>query len=198
MTAVGAAGGSAGTGSGGKGDEVSGTITGFESTSQYLDVCVDVGGGQGGAETGESIASGGNGGGASGVAYSTGSDSFSEPLVLAAGGGGGASLVASGGAVGTQGASSEEGGGAGGGASDSTFGSAGEPFAGEGTSGGPGSEFTSNGPGAGGVRRQRRDPLQDGVAARRRFTAAAAAPRGPVAVPAAVAPTSARATVPTA
>jgi hypothetical protein len=149
VTAMGAAGQAGvtpetGYGLGGAGDEVQATITGFESPSQSLYVCVDVGGGAGGST--DTTEAGGNGGGASGVSYGT---DFDKPYVVAAGGGGGGGglFSAAGGGAGQNGGTGGAGGGTG--ATSSALGQGGPGHqCNDGSSGG---QFGASGPGAGGL-----------------------------------------------
>jgi hypothetical protein len=152
VTAVGADGASAQTngeggsgGIGGVGDEIVGTISGLESTSQYLYVCVDYGGGTGGAGT-TPTDDGGNGGGASGVSYGT---DFTKPYVVAAGGGGGGAGpgASAGGLAGQNGQGVYEEATGGNGATDSTEGLGGSSGGGGGFDGAP---SNASGPGVGG------------------------------------------------
>ncbi len=163
-------------GAGGRADAVSAPLSGI-SAGTRLFVCVDIGGGAGGSSEGErrceetlghaGCFTGGAGGGASGV--SVGSD-FSRPLVVAGGGGGGGGLSPyglgvpsyNGGAAGEAGGGGERElaepyedlddyfGGGGGGASSTEGGAAGREGAG-GKVGTGGLQFSTEGPGGGGV-----------------------------------------------
>jgi hypothetical protein len=152
VTAIGAAGATGptngaggGGGAGGDGDEIVGTLTGFESPTQSLDVCVDYGGGSGGTAA-SATDDGGDGGGASGVSYGT---DFTEPFIVAGGGGGGGSgaLGGPGGSVGDAGTGAPAQAGPGGGASDFSFGPGGGGLSSNGTAG---AKFNAAGPGQGG------------------------------------------------
>ena len=144
-----------GSGPGGTGDVVSGTLSGV-SFGQALHLCVGYGGGGGGSGR-ESANNGGAGGGASGAAL--GGD-FSSPVLIAAGGGGGAFSVESGGGAGLP----DGGAGApgnpctstieacgGGGGTQMTFGIGGAGDCLACTAGTNGAGFTSAGPGLGGA-----------------------------------------------
>ncbi len=134
---------------GGTGDRVSATVGGL-AAGDSLYVCVDVGGGPGGAGS----FTGGPGGGASGVSIGT---DFSHPVVIAGGGGGGGQNT--GGAP----AGAEEGGSAwtfccppyygtgGGGASNLTMTGGAGGAGGNADAGTDGAVFTSAGPGQGGT-----------------------------------------------
>ena len=129
--------------SGGDGDVVSGTLSGF-STGQQLLVCVNVGGGAAG--TGDPNTGAGGGGGASGVALGS---VFSAPVLVAAGGGGG-SYGEPGGAAGNPsgaagGCGCTDEGDDGGGGTLSMGGTGGS------SDGANRSQFTAVGPGSGGV-----------------------------------------------
>lgn len=142
-----------GSGPGGTGDVVSGTLSGV-SFGQALDLCVGYGGGGGGSGR-DSADNGGTGGGASGVAL--GGD-FSSPLLIAGGGGGGAFSAESGGSAGlTDGGAGAPGNPCtatacgGGGGTQMTFGTGGAGDCLACAAGTNGAGFTSAGPGLGGA-----------------------------------------------
>jgi hypothetical protein len=156
IDAIGAAGvdgeaiGGGTAGLGGAGDGVSATLTDL-SAGLPLYVCVDVGGGAGGAGYNP-----GAGGGASGV--STGDDSaFNAPLLVAGGGGGGGAQIDS--ALGGNGGNAGSPIGGTGGTTEATIGGGGGDnttltggIGGGGDDvGGNGLEYTDSGPGVGGV-----------------------------------------------